>query len=470
MNLSAQFAPSNMTTTEVSDLFYPVIKNVRSLTMPGYSNEEYSYGACLRSKKFSNANFATNRAEIKTNSEAKQPVFPRSRQDHLNSCSFDKERSNRIINATYRKSYAYKIWNDGSRDCFPYTTPVKQTTMQLHEQTLQTNAFEAFSRTRNDDWQITSGKTKSQKDREEFLPLNNRISYHTSVYNSNNAARDCKEHYFIQSFPKQNYSQKMPSSKKSVSTSVIRAAQSAKATWTSSSKVLLAKANADLDRYLEQKQMLAFQESNSSHMKPATNLHVSLNRANPAQKLCHHRLGANVAVLENTCVNNTFNHVSCMKFQSYDSNVVNSNVPNIVQQRHRQCSTRAKMKNQRSINKISTSTVLKRYLAKKNGYQMLKSVPAFHKGVNQTGGDAFGEKDLECERKNETRPATVLTRINENDATTLAEGINNLNSEYFPIETLVKMAVKESSTDTNYQGLSTTTRIKDKVNEIDRAR
>ena len=70
------------------------------------------------------------------------------------------------------------------------------------------------------------------------------------------------------------------------------------------------------------------------------------------------------------------------------------------------------------------------------------------------------------------KKTTMFTGLDESVATNLADGIHNVNSEYFPIEALAKKAVKESSkgvTDDIKSKLSPSS-IEHKLDEIERAR
>lgn len=70
------------------------------------------------------------------------------------------------------------------------------------------------------------------------------------------------------------------------------------------------------------------------------------------------------------------------------------------------------------------------------------------------------------------KKTTMFTSLDESVATNLADGIHNVNSEYFPIEALAKKAVKESSkgvTDDIKSKLSPSS-IEHKLDEIERAR
>lgn len=73
--------------------------------------------------------------------------------------------------------------------------------------------------------------------------------------------------------------------------------------------------------------------------------------------------------------------------------------------------------------------------------------------------------------KGKQEKSTVFTRLDEAVAVNLADGIHNVNSEYFPIDALANKAAKETSKQINTkQNQPTKMCIKNKVEEIDRAR
>ncbi|XP_028402342.1 uncharacterized protein LOC114525290 [Dendronephthya gigantea] len=126
-------------------------------------------------------------------------------------------------------------------------------------------------------------------------------------------------------------------------------------------------------------------------------------------------------------------------------------------------------------NSILTS-VIKNSLAKKYSKENVKPnahATAVERNRKRVRGESLNTEEGEPPRgRIKQQKATMFTRLDEAVATNLAEGIHNVNSEYFPIEALAKKAANETSkgvSDNRERRLETTS-VKHKLDEIERAR
>ena len=128
------------------------------------------------------------------------------------------------------------------------------------------------------------------------------------------------------------------------------------------------------------------------------------------------------------------------------------------------------------IDNSNLAIIIKDSLAKKYSKENLKPIPgstivtqARKRAKNDPTQTERGEHHRARIKQQKT---TMFTRLDESVATNLADGIHNVNSEYFPIEALAKKAAKESSkgvTD-HFQSKLPPNSIKHKLDEIERAR
>lgn len=128
------------------------------------------------------------------------------------------------------------------------------------------------------------------------------------------------------------------------------------------------------------------------------------------------------------------------------------------------------------IDNSNLAIIIKNSLAKKYSKENLKPTPVSTEVTQvrkRARNDSTGSEEGEHERARiKQQKTTMFTRLDESVATNLADGIHNVNSEYFPIEVLAKKAAKESSksvTD-DIQSKLPPSSIKHKLDEIERAR
>lgn len=112
--------------------------------------------------------------------------------------------------------------------------------------------------------------------------------------------------------------------------------------------------------------------------------------------------------------------------------------------------------------------IMKSTLNKKYCKENVKPAGPGRKRRHENAGSVVDEPQRGRPKKSK---ATVFTRLDETLATTLADGIHNVNSEYFPIDALANKAAKEIGEKVSaIKSDPTKMSIKEKVEEIDRAR
>jgi hypothetical protein len=125
------------------------------------------------------------------------------------------------------------------------------------------------------------------------------------------------------------------------------------------------------------------------------------------------------------------------------------------------------------------SLIIKNSLSKKYSKENVKpntSTGAVDRGRKRARNESIAMSSEEGERQRariKQHKATVFTRLDEAVATNLADGIHNVNSEYFPIEALANKAAKETSKNVpegTESKCQPNTSINYKVAEIERAR
>ena len=128
------------------------------------------------------------------------------------------------------------------------------------------------------------------------------------------------------------------------------------------------------------------------------------------------------------------------------------------------------------IENPNLSLILKNSLSKKFSKENVKpnlSSAAAERGRKRVRNESPCSEDGERQRARvKQQKPTVFTRLNETVAINLADGIHNVNSEYFPIEALANKAAKETSKNVS-EGVESKrlrTSINYKVDEIERAR
>ncbi len=128
------------------------------------------------------------------------------------------------------------------------------------------------------------------------------------------------------------------------------------------------------------------------------------------------------------------------------------------------------------IDNSNLALIIKNSLAKKYSKENVKpnlGYAAAERGRKRVRNESLSSEEAERQRARiKQQKATMFTRLDEAVATNLAEGIHNVNSEYFPIEALANKAARETSKDVSdsVESKWPKTSIKYKVDEIERAR
>ncbi|CAB4005339.1 Hypothetical predicted protein [Paramuricea clavata] len=128
------------------------------------------------------------------------------------------------------------------------------------------------------------------------------------------------------------------------------------------------------------------------------------------------------------------------------------------------------------IDNSNLASIIKNSLAKKYSKENVKpdlGFAAVERGRKRVRNEVPSSEEGERQRRRtKQQKATMFTRLDEAVATNLADGIHNVNSEYFPIEALANKAAKETSTGASdgMERKMPKTSIKHKVDEIERAR
>jgi hypothetical protein len=129
------------------------------------------------------------------------------------------------------------------------------------------------------------------------------------------------------------------------------------------------------------------------------------------------------------------------------------------------------------IDNSNLASIIKNSLAKKYSKENVKpdlGFAAVERGRKRVRNEVPSSEEGERQRtRTKQQKATMFTRLDEAVATNLADGIHNVNSEYFPIEALANKAAKETSKGAASDGMERKmpkTSIKHKVDEIERAR
>ena len=129
----------------------------------------------------------------------------------------------------------------------------------------------------------------------------------------------------------------------------------------------------------------------------------------------------------------------------------------------------------REVDYSNLTSVIKNSLAKKYSKENVKpnDQTAVERNRKRVRVESVSAEEEEAPRgRIKQHKATMFTRLDETFATNLAEGIHNVNSEYFPIEALAKKAAKETSKGVadNRECKLKTASVKHKLDEIERAR
>lgn len=512
-----------MATGEEHEEIYPVIKDVRSL-------HETNHGI-KQQERISQGRYSANGKMFSCNSKKTVPQRP---EDLLNVVSLDMAQVNVRSSSQYRKSYAFKIWRE--RGSFPYRIaeqPVRSMMRQkkskkfvnssrVQEDKEKEEAWKAFKSSRNkEDTKHrmpkfprvrVEGTSLARRNQEKIDTVLSRgrdaksseAGQQNSIPDYFRNRKDSTTKYVASNFPAKaiptsviyinttkscQMPQQISEAEQSMGTrerdvdahSVVKTQATSNATIAQRETSKSSNKNSRENLLPENKDCSIFQWSDSQPSSVANgNIHgqdpdflLNNNTLIDAQKIpATTENNTNILGRQSPSISHASQSLSGTSYSLPANTAAKSREGGGTISERLHVPSPVSEEAHPEMDSSHLALIIKNSLANKYSKENVKPNSTSRRrkrASNELLGSGEGER-----RNTKQQKTTMFTRLDETVATNLADGIHNVNSEYFPIEALANKAAKETSNGgpgvEGKKSQITNTFMKHKVNEIERAR